>query len=336
VTDTKIEIITTDIADLAKQGFGSIDNCRSMGETLSKRGLDVSVTVIHAWSDLASLTRHRLQLFVVGVKFVIFDCLDARKTSPDKIWIAEFLQRNNLPFTGSAYPAVELDFDKRKAKTLLQEHGLATAGFFVATPAEYAGCETLPLPFPLFVKPLYESDSLGIDEQSIIYSLTQFQTKIAQIDRDFHQPSLVESYLPGREFTVAVLADGSKDSLILSPVEIIHDPYGLSPYLSFQTKQSNHERLLLIEDTSLRKQVSELAEQAFRLLGGRDYGRIDIKENHSGKPCFLEANFLPGMHPHFSYFPAACRLVQGIDYDELAWRMILPAIGRLKMAFSGL
>jgi D-alanine-D-alanine ligase len=82
-----------------------------------------------------------------------------------------------------------MEFDKGQAKALMLARGLATADFFVASPGDFADGKNLPLPYPLFVKPLYESDSRGIDAKSAVFNHSQYIGKIAQIARDFPQPS---------------------------------------------------------------------------------------------------------------------------------------------------
>jgi D-alanine-D-alanine ligase len=331
----RVVVVTTDIADLAMQGFGSIENCRFFCEALGRLGYQSSLMVVGSEDDLASLVHMQADLIVAGIKFLVFSDLPISKVTPGKIWLAEYMSRHQLPFTGSPHQAIEMDFDKIRAKQRIQALGLATADAFVATPDSALHPEALPLSFPLFVKPLFESDSRGIDMQSLVCDPVHLKQKIRSIDRLYHQPALVEAYLPGREFTVAILDSRPAGDLLVCAVEIINLERARKGHpLTFLAKKKNRELLVPVADPLVRNSVEQLAWQSFQALGARDFGRIDIKMDAAGSPHFLEANLLPGMNPVYSYFPEAFRLVHGLAYDDLAGRMLAAATDRLYHAIT--
>jgi D-alanine-D-alanine ligase len=327
-------VVTTAIDDLAMQGFGSIFNCQCLCDALNRQNHPASLVVIHSQADLLGLADDPADIIMAGIKFLVFGKKRVSKAAPDKVWLAEFLSLRHKPFAGSNHLAIQKDFDKQQAKQSLRRHGLATADFFVATPgslAAWMAAHGQAMPFPLFVKPLYESDSRGVDDASIVNDYPQLERKVRSIDRQFSQPALIETYLPGREFTVALLEDQPGGELLDCPLELVslHGHHG-NHLLGFQEKKENRELMTPIADPGIRKAVSDLARQSFRALGGRDFGRIDIKMDAAGLPHFLEANLLPGMNPQHSYYPEAFRLVRDIGYDELTERMLRPALERLQ------
>ena len=327
----KIEVVTTDISNLAMMGFGSIRNCQWVCEAVANRYQNIRLTIISTQSDLKDIVNRKPDLVIAGIKYVDFSIHVNSKISRDKIWLSQFLEDHDINFTGSRRAAIELDFDKGRAKDVLRRQGIQTADYFIATPDQFHAEQELPVQFPLFLKPLFESDSKGVNQQSVVNDFDAFQNKVLSIEADFDQPVLAETYLPGREFTVAVLESKNTAELMIMPVEIIIDDNQSKGILDYLTKKNNQEQLIAITQLEIFKQVSELAKRAFIALGARDFGRIDIKMNEQGIPCFLEANLLPGMNMEHSYFPQACFICQKISYRQLVNHMIDRAFGRKKI-----
>ena len=321
-SEIKIEVVTTAIADLAMMGFGSIGNCQSVCEALAERYPHAHLSIINSQSDLDALAARQPDLVVAGIKYLDFSASSAMKVSENKIWLSQYLTDLRINYTGSERAAILLDFDKWRAKDVMRQHGIPTAEAFTALPGQYADADKLPVRFPLFIKPLYESDSKGIDHKSVVKDFAEFNSKIGQIHHDFKQPALVEKFLSGREFTVAILAAGADAPLSVMPVELkLRSSKKPASFLGFKAKQDNFEQLEPVTDPKTFTQVSDLARKAFTVLGARDFGRIDIKMDAQGVPFFLEANLLPGMNPEYSYFPQACAICQGISYKQLVIRM---------------
>lgn len=326
----KIEIVTTELADLAMQGFGSVRNCRSFAQALAETYPATSVRIINRAEDLAEMAAASPDLVVAGIKYLDFSADCGKKTSDAKIWLADYLEEHGLEFTGSGAEAIRLEFDKYRAEQAVRGNNLRAADSFIAVPGQYRQARQLPLPLPLFIKPLYESDSRGIDHLSIAKDFEGFAAKVRQIWTDFQEPALAETYLPGREFTVAILDAGNGAYPEVLPIELSAQERG-DPvsYLKFSAKHENTELMQSVGDPEIRREVASLALGAYRTLGARDFGRIDIKMNADGIPCFLEANLLPGMHLEHSYFPIACQTCSQMTYADVVRQMTLPAVRRL-------
>jgi len=154
-------------------------------------------------------------------------------------------------------------------------------------------------------------------------------TKISSIARKNKADSLVEQYLTGREFSVAVIRTENSDELTAMPIELVTQPdeNGIS-ILSRSVKSGNDETVLEVTDVDVRAKVSSLAIDAFRALGARDYGRIDIRMDGHGVPHFLEANLIPSLIENYGSFPKACMLNDNLDYEPMILRIVHLAAAR--------
>jgi D-alanine-D-alanine ligase len=140
---------------------------------------------------------------------------------------------------------------------------------------------------------------------------------------------LVEEYLPGREFTTAVLGTGAEAS-VLGSMEVEMLPHAGTDIYSYEMKEHCEKfvRYLPMPPGPLRQEAEALALAAYRLLECRDVGRVDIRCDREGRPSFLEINPLPGMHPTHSDLPMIATR-EGISYKELVGRIIHSARERI-------
>ena len=138
--------------------------------------------------------------------------------------------------------------------------------------------------------------------------------------------ALVESYLVGSEFSVGILEDEKSGVLTAMPIEIIAPKNkGGHRVLDFDIKRLDQEKVRQVKNKTLRKKLSETGTSAFAALGGRSFGRIDIKLCAKGIPHFIEANLMPGLSK--GYFYRSCAINLGITYDEM---ILLLCSNRLK------
>ena len=320
-----IEIITTRNEALKESGFGSLKACNSVFRAVERLGYDVKLSVCEDTSCLEEVVKRKPDLVILAVKYI------PRENEAD-IWLSEYFSRHNVNFTGSLREVLKFDSNKVKAKMHLTNKGINTARYFIAIPDQYRDESELPLSFPLFLKPLDAANGNGIDDLSFVTSFGEFVNKTASLYESFGQPVLVEEYLDGREFTVAVIKKHN-DELVLSAVEIIplESTNGLR-ILGAQAKKDDSEKMTPIEDGEIKNRVSVLAANVFNHLGVRDFGRVDIKMNTNGDCFFMEVNLVPGMTFGSSYFPQACHLAHGFDYDEVVELLLSGGIARASSA----
>jgi D-alanine-D-alanine ligase len=199
-----------------------------------------------------------------------------------------------------------LTLHKGHTKRVVRDAGLPTADFVILERPD----TPVGLGFPVFVKPVAEGTGKGIGPGSLCHAAGDVAAEASRLIARFHQPVLVERYLPGREFTVGILGTGAQ-AKVIGVLEIISDTiYG------FDTKKDYAEvRYQLVEDVEARA-AADVALGAWRVLGCRDGGRVDLRSDAAGRPTFLEVNSLPGLHPVDSDLVILARLA-GISYGFL-------------------
>ena len=331
-----IEVIATDIADLAMMGFGSVKNCKSVYNALKEKYTHVNFNIIRTKSDLDKIIFRKPDLVFTGIKYVVFNENEITKNSKEKIWISEYFDNAGINYTGSGKEAIELEFSKDAAKRKVAEFGINTAPYFIAKPGMYKTADELPVSFPLFIKPLREGDGKGIGNDSIVYNFESYQNKVQSIHTLFKQSALVEKYLSGREYTVSILGLDFNNEPKALPVEITFSDKNIySKILGDETKKENNEIVKAIENEDIFESVVSIAKRSFIALGARDFGRIDIIMDENDCPYFLEANLVPGMtqRPNdidCSYFPRACFINNHITYQEAVQEIAEISFNRLE------
>lgn len=315
--DKHIEIVRSHSPGLSSLGYKS---SAMICMLLKKHYRQVGITIINDAHDLRALVAKRPDLVFLGMKY-----LHSSEDSETQLWISEYLENNGIPYTGSDSRAISLDYDKPAAKQVVRNSGLKSADYFVARSGQFSSASELPLPFPLFVKPPTTGGGKGIDANSVVRRFAAFQRKVQTIADVFQTDALVETYLPGREFSVAIVGEAESGLLTAMPIELVTEQNRLGDrILGHKVKAADTEHVVAITDQSLKQNLTELALEAFEVLGATDYGRIDIRLDEAGVPHFLEANLVPGLadHDFMSYFTSACRLNQQMSYEAMILRIV--------------
>jgi D-alanine-D-alanine ligase len=318
-----------EIVRSATKGLSSMSqiSCDAVFAVLAKHFTSVRISTINDLSDLKALVVRGPDLVFLGMEFIPANPAIGI-ADPDKIWLSDFFDAHDIAYTGSGQSAHELQRDKPQAKQRLLDSKLSTSAFQVIKQNQLFTSDDISLTFPLFVKPTNRGGGMGIDSASVVHDFDQLQTKVSKLTTKFKTDSLIEEYLPGREFSVAILNDEDSSKFNVMPIELIApvDVHG-ARLLSSQVKASNNEQVLPVIDEPTRTRVNKLAIDAFNALGARDYGRIDIRLNADGMPHFLEANLIPSLISGYGSFPKACALNIGLEYEPMILR-----IARLGMA----
>ena len=275
---------------------------------LSKQYKNVLITEINSEEDLYQLVKRKPDLVFSGVKYFLFN--------NQKIWLNDYLELFKIPYIASSKAALDNESDKNRAKKIMQKNNIRTADFFITNPGEYLKESSIPIKFPLFIKPITGGDSRGINKNSLVFNFEDFTAKVLDIKLKQNSPSLVETYLAGKEYSVGIFEDSTDGSLRAMPIEIIVkkniDGHCI---LDFDVKKNDEEEVIVVTDTKIFDKLSQLAKNSFTALGGKSLGRIDIKMDHLGIPHFIEANLMPGLRK--GYFYRSCVLNLNMSYDEM-------------------
>jgi D-alanine-D-alanine ligase len=240
--------------------------------------------------------------------------------------VPSMLEMLRIPYLGSDPLTLGICLVKSRAKEVLSYYGVPTAPHAVIGSLDE--CRNLKIGFPSIVKPLHEGSSKGIYDSCVVRNAKELEREVHTVHATYGEPALVEEFLPGREFTVAMMGNG--DGLRLLPVvEIKFDalPPGANPIYSYEAKwiwDTVEKPLDIYEcpaplDDRLRRDIESLCRKAYAVLRCRDWTRIDIRCNAAGEPRIIEVNPLPGILPRpedNSCFPKAARAA-GMTYDEL-------------------
>lgn len=240
-------------------------------------------------------------------------------------YIPSILEHLRIPYTASDPLTLNICLDKSRTKEILAYYGLPTSRFRVIRDDNFSFNS---LHYPLMVKPLYEGSSIGIRNDSLVKNRQEMRERVLWLLNNYEEPALVEEFLPGREFTVAIIGNNG-DTRVLPIVEILFDslPEGVNPIYSYEAKwiwDQSANPLKIFEcparlSTELQTEIESACVQAYSILRCRDWCRIDVRLDSAGHPHILELNPLPGILPNpedNSCFPKAARAA-GMNYSQL-------------------
>jgi D-alanine-D-alanine ligase len=241
--------------------------------------------------------------------------------------VPALLEAYNIPYTFSDPLGHAVSLHKGITKQILRDLGIPTPDFTVVNNVKEI--ENVNLPFPLFAKPVAEGTGKGITALSKITNRQNLHKVCKILLKTFQQPVLIETYLPGREFTVGILGTG-KDARALGVMEVILKPEAEKNAYSYENKE-HYDKLIeyaLVNDDEAR-QAMEISLMAWRGLDLKDAGRIDLRSNAHGVPHFMEVNSLAGLNPVRSDLPILCSEI-GMSYHKLISAIIKSALKRTK------
>lgn len=230
-----------------------------------------------------------------------------------------------IPYVFSEPLALCATLHKPTAKRLVRDAGIATPDFaVVAAPSDVAGVD---LGWPVFAKPVAEGTSKGVGGDSLARTRGDLERVCAKLLAAHGQPVLVERFLPGREFTVGIVGTGASARAVAA-LEVNVDAADDGGNYTYDVKKQYETkvRYTLAYDDQANSAV-ELALRAWRALDCRDGGRVDVRLDDRGRPSFIEANPLPGLHPVDSDLPILWGLGGGA-YGELIAAIAASAMER--------
>jgi len=244
--------------------------------------------------------------------------------------VPALLDAYQVPYTFSDALVCALTLHKGMTKDVVRAAGVATPDYAIVR--ELADIKNITMPMPLFAKPVAEGTGKGITAQSRITNVAELRQVCRKLLRDYrNQPVLVERFLPGREFTVGILGTGRNATAVATMEIVLLD--GADPDVYSYRNKENCEELVrydLLPAGKLRRSIESCALRAWRALGCRDGGRIDIRLDERGVANFLEVNPLAGIHPEHSDLPIMSTMV-GLSYTSLVHRIVNSALARCRI-----
>jgi D-alanine-D-alanine ligase len=234
-----------------------------------------------------------------------------------------------IPYTFSDPLVMSLALHKGMTKAVLRDAGVQTTDFLVAATKE--DVQQIHFEPPYFIKPVAEGTGKGVTPASIVREKDVLAAGVEELLSLYQQPVLIEPYLPGREFTVGIVGTGS-DARAIGSIEVILLSQAEQGVYSYVNKENCEElveyRLVYAADDPLVAESERLALEAWKVLGCRDAGRIDIRCDVNNRPQFIEVNPLAGIHPEHSDLPIICNKI-GKSYTSLIADIIASASTRI-------
>jgi len=275
---------------------GSTADLRLMVRRMARvlRSVGYRVSVLPLARDLFAFQR-RLRRLSPDVVFNQYD--DVVHGALHEMRLPAIVRMMGFPVTGSPALAIGLTRYKYMAAGLLQGVGIRIP--HCTEILERVGdVGRRRWPFPLIVQASQEHASIGIDRDSVVRSKKALRAKVRQILQDYHQPVLVQGFLPGREFNVGILGGRRLRVLPLAEVDYTQLPDGIPRILTYAAKWlegaeeygKTSVTCPAVVEPELAREVSSLALRAFRAVGAWGYGRVDVRCDAEGRPCVLEVN----------------------------------------------
>ena len=239
------------------------------------------------------------------------------------------LDAYRIPYVFSDPLVLSLTLHKGLTKRVIRDMGIPTPDFAVVErPEEIDGID---LPYPLFVKPVAEGTGKGVTAASKVRDMGELTTACLKLLRQFDQPVLVETFLPGREVTVGITGSGP-DAEAIAVMEVLLGERAERDAYTWHNKE-NWKGIVSyrLVDDAFAREAADVALAAWRGLGCRDGGRIDLRADAEGRPSFIEVNPLAGLRPGYSDLPILADLA-GVNYLDLMKRIMRSALRRINGA----
>lgn len=275
--------------------------------------------------------RSLVQQLAVGRDWdLVFNIAEGMHGIGREAQVPAILDVYGIAYTFSDPLVMALTLHKGMTKHVLRDAGVPTADFVVVR--EPSDLQAVGFGPPYFIKPVAEGTGKGVTADSIVRNRKDLDAACLKLITAFRQPVLVESFLPGREFTVGVVGTG-REARILGTMEVLLLENAEAEVYSYTNKERCEElvvyRIVDADQDLVVRQAEAIVLKAWQVLGCRDCGRADVRCDARGVPQFMEVNPLAGLHPQHSDLPILCTRL-GITYEQLIGWVVESAQKRVR------
>jgi len=240
------------------------------------------------------------------------------------------LEMAGIPFVGADALTLGMALDKVMAKKIFIAEKIPTPRFFeVKTCEELVGVDHCK--FPLIVKPRFEGSSKGLSENSRVENMEQLKKQVEYVVNTYKQPALIEEFISGQEFTVAIVGNDPPKALPIVQIKIdgrlkLNDKfYTFARIFSDRLEYVCPARI----NPDLKNRISELALKTYKAVECRDFGRVDFRVDNDGNPFVLEINPLPSLSTEDVFMLIAKNI--SITYEEMIGKILESALKRYNL-----
>jgi len=275
----------------------------------------------------ASSLLEKIDSLDVDIVFNISEGLSGRNRESQ---VPILLEMAGIPFVGADALTLSLTLDKIMAKKIFIAEDIPTPKFFeIKTPEGLMN--TNHFKFPLIVKPRFEGSSKGLSEDSRVKNIQDLKKQVEYIINTYKQPALIEEFISGQEFTVAIV--GNDPPQVMPIVQIKIDGWLKlnDKFYTFARIQSDRLEYICPAhiNNDLKKKISGLALKTYEAVECRDFGRVDFRVDNKGDPYVLEINPLPSLSTEDVFMVVAKEI--GISYEEVIGKILNSALKRYNL-----
>ena len=292
----KVLIITGPAGDA--QGWGDIAATQSIKKAIDESGKSAKIAFVNNMDEFYLCLEENTFDIVWSALYHISGKSETIGMGDDaEKWLADIFDDKNIPYIGPDAKTMKDLIHKTSTHRILKNNGISVPYHY-----QLGTSDALPdLVYPAFVKPSYESRSIGINDDSVVNSPEELKKRIAYIENNFEQPALAEEYLPGDEYTVLMLGNGVHQAFL--PGKVVVDPsmFGKYPILRSDLRGVGVTKIQVV--SQMKEELIELCRQAMEALNCLDHVRADMRLDADGKPKIIEVNGIPGLKPVKSWSP---------------------------------
>jgi len=309
-------------ADWLAEGYSELETAEFDGEE-TVAAIDAALRAEGCATERIGSYRKLIASLSAGRRWdLVFNFCEGMYGLGRESLVPALLDAWRIPYTFSDPAVLGVSLHKALAKRIVRDAGVPTPAFAVVECADDA--RKVGLRYPLFAKPLAEGTGKGITPRSRINSAAELRAVCAELLESHRQPVIVEEYLPGREFTTGIIGTGPEAEAVGTMEVILLDSAEAHAYTYVNKEQCDDRVRYELARGSDAEGCARVALAAWRALGGRDAGRVDIRMDAEGNPAFMEVNPLAGLHPRHSDLPIICTMV-GIPFQQLIGRILASA-----------
>jgi D-alanine-D-alanine ligase len=322
--------LTYDLRDDYLAAGYSLEETAEFDGIATIEAIDLALRECGHQTDRIGNGRQLVQRLAAGDRWdLVFNIAEGLHGAAREAQVPAILDLYEIPYTFSDPLVMALCLHKGLTKTAVARAGVLTTPF--ALVESIAEVDDVDLPYPLFAKPVAEGTGKGITAASKIKDCDALRRVCGQLLAQCRQPVLVETFLPGREFTVGILGTGD-EARVIGSMEIALLPTAEAEVYSYNNKSRWEEFCKYAPRRPADDPEVGVAERvalaAHRALGCRDASRVDIRSDSAGRPHFMEINPVAGLHPIDSDLPMICHFF-GMSYRELIEQIVAGACRRL-------
>lgn len=290
------------------------------------RGIEIALHALGYETERIGNSRSLMMRLLEGNRWdLVFNICEGLYGDGRESLVPAILDDWQIPYVFSGAATMALTLNKALCKRVVRDAGIPTPDFCLVN-SEDDLLQNKP-PFPLFLKPSMEGSGKGVSEFSLVTTEEEYRRVCLHLLKQFNQPVLVESYLPGREFTAGICGNGP-DARVIGVMEVVFKQE-ISAIYSYENKQ-NYKTVVEYRpaDRDMESKCSRLALQVWEVTGSKDAGRVDMKLTIEGEPEFMEMNPLAGLNYKDSDLPILARM-HGMDFRQLIDTIMQSAIKRI-------